>query len=396
MPPLVPALLSAVLGALAPRIVSGALEVSLPPVWLSADALAFVGDDGIELRWYRVGLNGAEPEALTFTPPPESPRLVWWSPGRGECAYIASDAGNRTLFLCRLGSQRSEPLSIVGEGASAVGWSTDGQRLAFARRAEEGQPQPYEVFVLNADGSGPMVRIPMPGPTLSIAWSWDGTRFAYVSLLDRTPRLYVTWLDRRAALPCSAHLAVRPDSVAWSPSDRNLSFAAAPNVEQGWRLHLARSHCSLPAERLGSGYAGLPPAVWSVDGRWLAWTQGSLSHAERGVLMLAPTSDLRRARRVGRSVWCDGATFDPASRRLAYTAYESLDPVAATVWIEPLEDDGRPLEIGAGPVTTTPQFSPDGRRLAVLTGDRARRGLAVIELEPLTPEQAERGPEPLG
>jgi Tol biopolymer transport system component len=65
-------------------------------------------------------------------------------------------------------------------------WSPDGRRIAFTRSTENG----FNVFVMNADGSGQTQLTSGPGRVLDRfpTWAPDGTKIAFYRLLtSRTP-----------------------------------------------------------------------------------------------------------------------------------------------------------------------------------------------------------------
>lgn len=365
-----------------PGPVSGNLDVSLRPVWVGDDThLAFIGDDGTELCWYWVAL-GEEPQRITVTPPMESPRLVWWSPDGSRLAYVAVIDGKRMLYVTEFPGGHSQPFSVLGGIQPEVAWSPDSKRLAFSRRYESGAELPYEVFVLESNGTGPMASVRMDSPAQHLAWAPDNDRFTYVTSLGGAPRLFVTALAQAAALPCNPQLTVLPRSVVWSPDGRNLSFSGTAEPRNGYRLYWTRSHGSLPAQRVtGSAYAGNEPALWSSDGKWLVWKLASRSHPVRGSLHLSPTDAMSRYRVLDKApTWGNEPQFNRDCSKLAYTGYENADGSGARVVVLGLDEARARREIKLGEVTDTPQFSPSGNKLAVLAGPREKRSLYVVDL----------------
>jgi TolB protein len=71
--------------------------------------------------------------------------------------------------------------------ASQPAWSPDGTRIAFAARPypESGSPSsynpPWDVWIMNADGSAPERLTPGEASELNPVWSPEGTLLAYGS-----------------------------------------------------------------------------------------------------------------------------------------------------------------------------------------------------------------------
>jgi TolB protein len=63
-------------------------------------------------------------------------------------------------------------------------WSPDGTRIAFMSQTWNGAGGNYEIFVMNADGSGVRQLTDVPGDDGWPAWSPDGTKIVFTSLRD--------------------------------------------------------------------------------------------------------------------------------------------------------------------------------------------------------------------
>lgn len=63
-------------------------------------------------------------------------------------------------------------------------WSPDGKRIAFMSQTWEGAGGNYEIFVMNAEGSGVTQLTDVPGEDAWPAWSPDGTKIVFSSQRD--------------------------------------------------------------------------------------------------------------------------------------------------------------------------------------------------------------------
>jgi Tol biopolymer transport system component len=107
-----------------------------------------------------------------------------WSPDGREIAWNSDRATPGTFrgFLMRPDGSHVERL-----GANAwveyPAWSPDGTTLTFMGQTPEGTEN-YEIYVVNADGSGLRRLTNSPGPDGWPAWSPDGERILFSSVRD--------------------------------------------------------------------------------------------------------------------------------------------------------------------------------------------------------------------
>jgi TolB protein len=116
------------------------------------------------------------------------PAVDWgpeWSPD-GE--WIAFNSGRDSTsdlhgFLIDPDGKRLRRLSedVFVEYPS---WSPDGTKIAFMSQTWNGAGGNYEIFVMNADGSGVRQLTDVPGDDGWPAWSPDGTKIVFTSLRD--------------------------------------------------------------------------------------------------------------------------------------------------------------------------------------------------------------------
>jgi Tol biopolymer transport system component len=79
------------------------------------------------------------------------------------------------------GTGSTEILDDSGRTLFSPAWSPDGQKIAF-QWADAGSPQSFEIYTVNADGSGLVQLTNDPVRAVEPAWSPDGKKIAFLSL----------------------------------------------------------------------------------------------------------------------------------------------------------------------------------------------------------------------
>ena len=148
-------------------------------------------------------------------------------PGRdGNIAFASNRSGLFDLYAMTPSGRLVKQLTrtrAVHELQPA--WSADGRRIAFTRRsfADENHPGPFEIWVMNANGSHPhrLARGTEP------AWSPDGRRIAFTG--SYTPRvshpdIWVMRSDGSHLRRLTFNRLATDRSPDWSPDGRQIAF----------------------------------------------------------------------------------------------------------------------------------------------------------------------------
>lgn len=208
---------------------------------------------------------------------------VWprWSPDGSLVAYASNETGNDRIGIFVAHADGTEPVNILGDGRmlenggpSALSWSPDGSRIAFA--GKDLRTGRVGVWTVNADGTDE--RAVLDGHWESVSWSPDGERL----LLPGVPAtdaqseqfdLYTVRLDGSGLLRLT-HDGLVERAPSWSPDGTRIVFAErtveADNPDYGQDVFVMDADGSnVRRVTEWAGFDSFP--VWAPDGRWIAF-----------------------------------------------------------------------------------------------------------------------------
>jgi Tol biopolymer transport system component len=225
-----------------------------------------------------------------------------WSPDGSRIAYIGFDHAVRIINADRTGDRKLTS-NTSGTTEYAPAWSPDGRRIAYAG--------PWNVHVINADGSRPKQLTNEPRPTDPMpAWSPNSGTIAFVSRRDGNFEIYRMKADgtRQIRLTKARDTCPSPASglcgdryPAWSPDGRKIAFTSSRDGND--EIYVMNADGTRQTRLTRNAGSDFKPK-WSWDGRKIFFTS-----TRRGNLdVYAMNADGTRQVNLSRNVRDD---FDP-------------------------------------------------------------------------------------
>jgi TolB protein len=219
--------------------------------------------------WSRSVGNGAAAASSGGGTPSAQPRGI--APATGLTGRIVYSSVQGDLWIVAADGSHRRRLTHSGQGIDySPTWSPDGSRVAFrTTRGSPSGPDPSNIFVVNADGSGEHQLTPPRGPAaggLFPAWSPDGRWIAY----SNGAGINLVRPDGSGRRP----LGVAGECSIWSPDGSKLLFCSnginrGEGVEN-WDVFVMDAN-GTHVRRLTSDVAQDYPGAWSPDGTQLAF-----------------------------------------------------------------------------------------------------------------------------
>jgi Tol biopolymer transport system component len=160
---------------------------------------------------------------------PRAPDPVWSPDGR-KIAFGSERDGNVELYVVNPDGSDQRRLTRSPQSEESLTWSPDGRQIAFVRSIRgrsrtykgitlDGRLLRQEIYVMNADGSGPRPLAAGSAP----AWSPDGRKIAFRSARDGNGEVYIVNADGSGLRRLTRNRASDGDPV-WSPNGKKIYF----------------------------------------------------------------------------------------------------------------------------------------------------------------------------
>ena len=275
-------------------------------------------------------------------------------------------------------------LPVVSAGASATPSSTASGRIAFASDRDWGTVPSAQIYVVGADGSGPVRLTNFPWWAMQPTWSPDGTRIAFTGvrpeaafrdgshahLLGHGHDIYVMDADGSHVKDLTNEGTLGDQTPAWSPDGTSIAFMRGCTPSDCLDPHIAvvgvdGSH--LHEITSGPNFDYRP--TWSPDGLRIAFERDFPDGTSAIEIASADGTGLRRV--LTSPCYLDPA-WSPDGSRISFwncqlPGLQVVDPATGhvTTIVRASALPAAYVPVDEGPYDRWSSWSPDGRWLAL-------------------------------
>lgn len=248
-------------------LASDSLSSFRRPRWSpDGDRLLFEG--GPDAAIYVAQAGGSDGRPVTSGPCDDTAE---WSPDGMRIAYSSGCGAAGAIHVLDLQSWESMGLAKSMQ-ADLPKWSPDGTQLIF--RVWPTEDASFDIWIMNADGSGMRPLADLEGEKQFAAWAPDGASVIFSLGPGDDNDLYRTGADATAPKRLTTSAGVDGEPT-WSPNGEKIAFVSTRDVAHStavYRLFLMDSDGSRQ-EQLSPLSAHNP--TWSPDGKRIAFSTGS-------------------------------------------------------------------------------------------------------------------------
>jgi TolB protein len=256
-------------------------------------------------------------------------------------------------------------------------FSPDGSKILF----QSNRTGNWDVFVMNADGSGSRQLTDNPAADLTPSWAPDGSHIAFVS--DRTGNedIYIMLADGSGLRNVTAHPA-GDSHPYWSTDGDRIIFNSTRGDGENDDVYIMQADGSRPVciteNDLWDTFASMSPDGSQIVFRRLLRVRGPEGTTFNSEIFVM-NADGSEAVNVSRSGYFDGwPAWSPDGRRVAFSSNRS-----DVYQIYVMDADGSNVaRVVESPYTDMrPQWSPDGRQIVFNREREGTTDIYVVDLD---------------
>jgi len=314
-------------------------------------SIAFESDRDGNSEIYVMDADGSDPVNLTNNPggdwspvwSPDGTRIAF---GRNASFYDSTwsvhDSSTWEIYVMNADGSGLQNVTNDPHNDYGPAWSPDGTRILFSSDRDGNMEfQTSEIYVVNADGSGLQNVTNNPGYDHQPAWSPDGTRVAFSSNRDGLSRIYVMNADGSGVtqLTTGEGTSISP---TWSPDGTKIAFSGIREGNEG--IYVINAD--------GSGLVFLysspgqnDPSVWSPDGTRIAFHSFREGNSEIYVINADGSGLINITNNPGQDYV---PAWSPTGTKIAFSSYRDPNPTLLEIYVVNADGSG-PINITNNP-----------------------------------------------
>ena len=298
-----------------------------------------------------------------------------WSPDGSRIAWLRTGSKETAIFVAGVnGGVQAKVTDVYPVRVEALGrhldWSPDGKLLAAADKA--GPEFPFHIVLIGVDGGGKReATLPPDGSIgdMSPAFSPDGKWVAFLRAISSgVSEVYVAPIEPGVARRLTFDNR-NAASLAWTPDGRSIVFASDRRGNSAlWRV----SRSGGAPERVPLVGDNASDPAFSRAGWKLAYTQ---FFQDANIWRVDPAGREAPVKVISSTQYDSSPQYSPDGSRIAFRSTRSG---SNEIWVS--DADGRtPVQLTrfGGPLTGCPRWSPDGMRLAFDTRPEGQADIYV-------------------
>jgi len=330
-----------------------------------------------------------QPSVVPVTTYPGSQTEPSFSPDGKQVAFSwDGEKGDKfSIYVKLLGETNALRLTTSPTGDYYPAWSPDGKRIAFLRQGSDGG-----IYTVSPLGGAERKLTGLATSDSQMSWSPDGKWLAMASNTQEDRGIFLLPVEggepRRISNPKPPGFDHSP---AFAPDGHKLAYVGCA----------AQFSCDVYVQELGSGYSpqGSPRQITrqaATSNNGLAWSRdgGSLIYSASNGPGVLPY------------LWRTGIDGRQPPQRLEIAGPEAYNPSACptasrlvferrlrnnNIWRYHMNDGMEPFLVSSLG-DSTPQFSPDGARIAFESGRSGEAEIWVAQADGSKPAQMTNGP----
>ena len=310
------------------------LQVDVPrgsyTVWVDIEQQTSLGDYWVRLSqqvrvvsgedlsvFGRAGEGGWtwHAEDLTrVTDDPGSDRVAAWSPDGTRLAFNSDRDGNGEIYVCNADGSGPANLTDDPHYDGWPSWSPDGSKIVFLSDRDDNA----EIYVMDADGGHPVNVTNHDSVDAYPAWSPDGTKIAFHTDRDGNSEIYVMDADGGNPTNLTNHDAY--DVVpSWSPDGGRIAFLTPRGGGdlEVFVLDLVTGDVANVTDRFA-----IPSSPWSPDGRQIAFESARTGDLEIYAMEVGGGDPIRLSHHPGTDM---NAAWSPEGSRICFASDRTGD-----------------------------------------------------------------------
>jgi Tol biopolymer transport system component len=354
-------------------------------LWLGWFAVLLL--PGAVVVWFIRSVTQAPGEELTAVPLTSYPGYEEhpsFSPDGNQVAFVwnGEKQDNFDIYVKLIGSGPPLRLTTHPSRDLSPAWSPDGRSICFLRFLSTGK---YAVLSIPALG-GPERKMAdlVSGATRTprVSWSPNGN---FLAISDKVSTnepaslfLLSTETDEKRRLTSPPENWLSDDDPAFSPDGHTLAFIRSGGYSSGELYLLALSDSFTPIgapKRLIFENRAMYAPAWTPDGREIIFASGEEGNT---LWRMAAFGSGKPQRLAGIGEAGSQPAISRQGHRLAYTRSLQDEDIWRVGVARSRSEDSQPTTfISSTRVDGTPQFSPDGKKIAFGSGRSSRSGYEI-------------------